>query len=158
TLNLSGEMDWRVVAASAGVGLLATLLCALVPAAQGSKVDLAGALKAESGAVVGGRGRARVRSGLVLVQVSLRFILLVGASLIIQGLRRLGSADPGFATRGVLTAGFDLVSAGYDAPRAKIFQDGLIERVQALGGVTGAAWTRVPPFSYLPYSSSQIVV
>src|SRR6202011_1628456 len=79
SMHLPGEIDWRVLVLSAGVCLLATLLLGLVPAMQTSKIDLAGALKADSAGVVGSRGRAWVRSGLVVVQVSLSFVLLVGA-------------------------------------------------------------------------------
>src|SRR6202790_1845956 len=59
--NLKGEIDWRVLAFSALVCLISTLLFGLVPAIQASKVDLVSALKSESGAVFGGRGRSRVR-------------------------------------------------------------------------------------------------
>src|SRR5580765_938009 len=65
SMHLPGEIDWRVLAVSAGVCLLATLVLGLVPAMQSGKVDLAGALKADSAGVVGGRGRGWVRSGLV---------------------------------------------------------------------------------------------
>ena len=78
-IHLPAAMDWRVLALSAGVCLLATLLFGLVPAMQASKIDLAAAMKSESSGVVGGRGKAWIRSGLVLVQVSLSFVLLVGA-------------------------------------------------------------------------------
>ena len=78
-INLPGEIDWRVLALSAGVCIFSTLLFALVPAIQASNVDLSGALKTESGGVVGGHGRSRLRSGLALVQVSLSFVLLAGA-------------------------------------------------------------------------------
>src|SRR6266404_1947844 len=71
-MHLPGEIDWRVLALSAGVCLIATLLLGLVPAMQTGKLDLAGALKADSAGVVGGGGRAWVRSGLVVMQVSLR--------------------------------------------------------------------------------------
>jgi predicted permease len=157
-VNLTGELDWRVFLFAAGVCLISTLLFASVPAFHTSRVDIAAALKSESGTVFGGRGKSRVRSGLVLVQVSLSFILLVGAVLIIQSLQRIRTADPGFATQDVLTTGFDLVSAGYDAQRAKNFQDALLERVQALGGVQSAAWARIRPFSYVTYFSAPIAV
>ncbi len=78
-MHLPGELDWRVLALSAGVCLLTTVLLGVVPAMQTSKIDLAHSLKMEAAGVVGGGGRAWVRSGLVLVQVSLSFILLVGA-------------------------------------------------------------------------------
>src|SRR5881397_1877786 len=47
-MHLPGEIDWRVLALSAGVCLLATLLLGLVPAMQTGKIDLAGALKSDS--------------------------------------------------------------------------------------------------------------
>src|SRR5258707_2957731 len=47
-MHLPGEIDWRVLALSAGVCLIATLLLGLVPAMQTGNIDLAGALKAES--------------------------------------------------------------------------------------------------------------
>ncbi len=156
--NLKGELDWRVLEVSAGVCLVSTLLFGLFPAIQSSKLDLASALKSESGAVFGARGRSKVRSGLVLVQVSLSFILLVGAVLLIRTLQQTRTASPGFSTDNVLTTGVDLVSAGYDAQRAMTFDDELIDRVQAIPGVDSAAWARVRPFSYIPFSSAPIAV
>src|SRR5438094_574457 len=119
---------------------------------------LAGALRSESGGVIGGRSRASVRSTLVLVQVSLSFVLLVGAGLLIQSLQAVRNASPGFSTDGVLTTGVDLFTAGYDPQRAKNFQDELIDRLQALGGVESAALSRMTPFSYRNYSTAPIAV
>jgi macrolide transport system ATP-binding/permease protein len=157
-MNLPGEIDWRVLALSAGVCLIATLLFGLVPAIQTSQIDLASALKAESGGVVGARRRGLVRSSLVLVQVALSFVLLVGAGLLLQSLRRVQNTSPGFSTRGVLTSSVDLVAAGYDTQRIKTFCDELIDRLQALGGVESAAFERITPFSYRSYSSAPIRV
>jgi macrolide transport system ATP-binding/permease protein len=158
TMYLPGEIDWRVLALSAGVCLVATLLFALVPAIQASKIDLAGALKSEAAGVVGSCGRAWVRASLVLVQVSLSFVLLVGAGLLMQSLERIRTVSPGFATKGVLNTAVDLVSAGYDEQRAKTFDDELIDRVKALPGVTSAALARRTPLGYGMYSSTPIAV
>src|SRR6266851_4450244 len=122
-MYLPGEIDWRVLALSAGVCLATTLLMGLVPALQAGKIDLAQSMKMESAGVVGGGGRAWVRSGLVLVQVSLSFILLVGAGLLMQSLLKVRTASPGFNTRGVQDTAIDLVSAGYTPARAQTFQD-----------------------------------
>ena len=48
-IDYPGQIDWRVLAVSAGVCVLATLVFALVPAIQASHVDLSGALKTEAG-------------------------------------------------------------------------------------------------------------
>jgi macrolide transport system ATP-binding/permease protein len=156
--NMKGTMDWRVLVLSAAVSLVSTLLFGLIPALQTSNIDLAGSLKSESGAVFGGRGKAHVRSALVLVQVSLSFILLVGAVLLLESLRQIRIADPGFSTQNVLTTGVDLLAAGYDAQRAKTFQDDLLDRVRSLPGVESVALARVRPFSYQPFSSATIAV
>src|SRR3989454_728394 len=158
SMHLPGEIDWRVLALSAGVCLIVTLLIGLVPAIQTSKIDLASALKSDSTGAVGGRGRSRLRSGLVLVQGSLSFVLLVGAGLLMQSLQRIRTASPGFSTRGVLFTAVDLVSAGYDAQRGPDFQDELAERMKALPGVESATFARVTPLGYGSYSSTPIAV
>jgi predicted permease len=157
-VRLEGEIDWRVVALSAAVCLIATLLFGLVPAIQASTIDLAAALKSEVGGVVGGRGKSWIRSGLVLVQVSLSFVLLVGAGLLLQSLEGIRNASPGFSKQGVLLTAVDLFSAGYDTQRAKDFQDTLMDRVQALPGVESVAFARIAPLGYIPYSSAPIAV
>jgi macrolide transport system ATP-binding/permease protein len=157
-LRLPGELDWRVLALSAGTCLVSTLIFGLVPAVLASHVDLATALRSQSGGVVGGRSRAWVRSTLVIVQMSLSFVLLVGAGLLIQSLQAVRTASPGFSTQGVLTTSVDLFTAGYDPQRAKNFQDELIDRLEVLGGVESAALSRMTPFSYRSYSVAPIAV
>src|SRR5580704_1335358 len=157
-MHLPGEIDWRVLALSAGVCLVTTLLLGLVPAMQTGKIDLAGALKSDSAGVVGGSGRAWVRSGLVVVQVSLSFLLLVGAGLLLQSLQKIRNTSPGFSTHGVLDTAVNLTAAGYDAQRAQSFQDELLARVKALPGVESAAFARMTPLSYGSYSSAPITV
>jgi macrolide transport system ATP-binding/permease protein len=158
SMHLPGEIDWRVLAVSAGVCLIATLVVGLVPALQSGKIDLAGALKSDSAGVVGGRGRGWVRSGLVVVQVSLSFVLLVGAGLLLQSLQKIRNSGPGFSTHGVLSTAVDLVSAGYDLQSAQNFRDELGERVRALPGVESAAFARATPLGYGSYSESPIAV
>ena len=134
-MRIAGDIDWRVLALSAAVCVVSTLLFGLVPAIQSSKVDLAGALKSESGGVVSAHHGSWIRSTLVLLQVALSFVLLVAAGLLIQSLQRIRTANPGFSTQGVVLTSVNLFAAGYDAPRARNFQDQLMDRVQALSGV-----------------------
>ncbi len=157
-MHLPGELDWRVLVLSAGVCLLTTVLLGVVPAMQTSKIDLASSMKMESAGVVVGRGRAWVRSGLVLVQVSLSFILLVGTGLLMQSLLNVRTSSPGFTTRRVQYTAVDLVSAGYDITRAETFREALLERVRALPGVESTAFARMTPLSYGSFSSSPIAV
>jgi predicted permease len=157
-MNLPGEIDWRVLALTSAMCLVATLLFAVVPAMQASRIDLTVALKAESGGVVGGQRIAPVRSGLVLVQVALSFVLLVATGLMMQSLRRMEETSPGFSTRGMLVTGIDFNAAGYDAQRTRNSEDQLTDRLQAVPGVVSVVFARKTPFSLRSYSSARIAV
>ena len=157
-VNLPAEIDWRVLALSAGICLTSTLLVGLIPAMHASKIDLTAAMKSSSGGVVGEGRKSLVRSALVLIQVSLSFVLLVGAGLMLKNLQGMQRINPGFSTSGVLTTSIDLISAGYDPKRARIFEDELIDRLQAVPGVESAVFSRVTPFTYRVYSSGSIAV
>lgn len=157
-MHLPGEMDWRVMALSAAVCVSSTLLFALLPAIQSTKTDVAGALRSEMSGVVQSQGRSWVRSGLVVVQVCLCFVLLVGAGLLLQSLQRIRSDSPGFSTHGVVETAVSLTASGYDVQRAKSFHDDLLDRVRALPGVESAALARVTPLGYGTFSSAPIAV
>ena len=51
-----------------------------------------------------GRGRNRLRNGLVVVQMALALVLLVGSGLMFRSFQALRSMDPGFDTEQILTA------------------------------------------------------
>ena len=157
-MYLPGEMDSRVLALSAGVCLVATLIVGLVPAFQARNVDLASALRAGSAGVVGARGAAWLRSSLVVLQVCLSFVLLVGAGLLVQSLHKVRTTSPGFSTSRVLDTAVSLVAAGYDVPRAKVFQDQLMDRVRSLPGVESTAYATITPLGYSTYSETPIGV
>src|SRR5437870_9028523 len=75
-----------------------------------------------------------------------------------QSLRKIRTTDPGFSTRRVLDTWIPFAAAGYDAQRAKTFQDELIQRVRALPGVEAAAYARAVPLGYGSFSSTPIAV
>jgi predicted permease len=156
-LNFSTALDWRVLALSATVGLTSTLAFSLVPALRSSNVDLTAALKADSRSSAGARGGSRLRSALVLLQVSMSFVLLVGAGLVITSLQRTRATSPGFVEDGVITTNVNLFSQGYDTARSKVFSSALLNRIQAIGGVQSAALAGTPMFEpAAPFGSSVI--
>src|SRR2546426_2544732 len=128
-VDYPGQIDWRVLVGSAGICILATLVFALVPAIHASHVDLSGALKTEGSGVLGGTGRSRLRSALVLIQVSLSFVLLAGTGLLFQNLAKMRNANPGFSTD-VLLSVTDCFSGGYKVERAKISHTRPLDRVR----------------------------
>ncbi|HEU5247268.1 MAG TPA: ABC transporter permease [Candidatus Udaeobacter sp.] len=156
-IDLPGQVDWRVLVASVAVCIGATMLFALMPAIHASHVDLSGALKSGGGGVVAGSNRSRLRSALVLVQVSLSFLLLAGTGLLLQSLQRMQKTSPGFSTD-VIVSGADLVSAGYNLERAKAFDTQFLDRVREIPGVESATLTRLMPFSYGVFSTASLAI
>jgi macrolide transport system ATP-binding/permease protein len=156
-IDLPGQVDWRVLVASVAICIGATMLFALMPAIHASHVDLSGALKRDGGGVVAGSNRSRLRSALVLVQVSLSFVLLAGTGLLLQSSQRMQKTSPGFSTD-VIVSGADLVSAGYNLKRAEAFDTQLLDRVRAIPGVESATLSRLTPFSYVNFSTASLAI
>src|SRR5215831_6160579 len=97
-MYLPGEIDGRVLGLSAAICLVVTLAIGLVPAFQTRRLSLGDTLKTEASSIMGARGRAWFRSGLVVLQITLGFILLVGTTLLMQSLRKIRTTSPGFST------------------------------------------------------------
>src|SRR5262252_6729031 len=131
-MYMPGQIDGPVLGLSAAICLVVTVAVGLVPAFQTRRLALVDSLKTEASAVMGARGRAWFRSSLVVLQVTLSFLLLVGATLLMQSLRKIRTTSPGFSSTSVFDTSVTLTTAGYDAPRAKTFQDELIQRVRTL--------------------------
>jgi putative ABC transport system permease protein len=138
----------RIDAGVLGFTLLASvitgLLFALLPAAQSMKVDLTSALK--SGLPGAGRRRTWLRAALVAGQVALSLVLLSGASLLLRGLYRIVTANPGFDANNVAMASVDLNLEGYSDERGQIFYRGVLDRLRTMPGIDSASIaSSVPP-------------
>ncbi len=133
--------DWRVLAFTFGVSLLAGVLFGLAPALTASRPDLVSPLKDDSGAAGTGRGRSRLRGALVVVQVALSLLLLVCSGLFLRSLQNASSIDPGFNADNLLVMSMDLQLQGYNEVSGRNFSKALLERVRALPGVEAASLT-----------------
>ena len=139
--------DGRVVAFAFAVALLAAVASGLAPALQATRLDLVDALKGDRASA--GGGAARLRGRLVGVQLAGSLLLLVVGGLLARGLRRAQTADPGYATAGVLAVTLDLGSAGgYTPPREAALYDAVAERLRALPGVRSVALAHSLPLLY----------
>jgi predicted permease len=90
--------------------------------------------------------------------VALCLVLLVGAGLFLQSLRRGLQLDPGFDSRRLVLAGFDVFPVGYDRERALAFYDRVLERMRGLPGVQQAALARTVPLGFGGNSSTGVAV
>ena len=146
-ISVSTELhiDGRVLLFTLIVSTLTGIVFGLLPALQATKPDLVPALKDEASRSV--YRRSRLRSGLVVLQVSLSLILLICAGLALRGMQRAQSLNPGFAPHHALELSFDLSLQGYDGPRIQEFKRRLLDRVRALPGVRYAGLSNLVPLS-----------
>ena len=127
--------------------LLATLssvVFALAPALQTTRVDLVESLKRRESLTA---RRLPMRSVLLCVQVAVSMVLLVSAGLLIRGVQRqAGVFDPGFTVQNVTTVRFELPEGVYDRARASAFFEQVGASVRQLP-IEAAAFASHEPFS-----------
>jgi predicted permease len=141
-LNISPDV--HVLAYGLGLTLLTGIAFGLVPALQSSRADLTFAMKGES-ADSEARSRNLLRGALVAAQVAACMVLLLAAGLLLRGLHRAQTIDPGFRMKNVAAIVFDLNGAGYDNQRAEALQRQLLQRIAALPGVNATAQASAVP-------------
>ena len=146
-------MDASVLAFALGITLLTGLLFGIAPAWRMAQVDLNEVLK-QAGRSSSGGFRARLRNGLAAAELALATILLIGAGLLMQTLLKLQRVRLGFEPHGMIT--FQLAPPVAKYPlntRALELYRGLVESLQAIPGVKGAAVSSGIPFGNGNYTS-----
>ena len=140
-------IDLRMLAFAAAVTIATGIGFGVAPALRAARVDAAALAE---GARTGHAARAeRLRSMLVVAEVTASVVLLVSAGLLIRALWVVQQVDPGFRTDGVLTLRTPLPLPKYEstARRARFYEQ-VTSEIRALPGVTHAAY-----ISFLPLSS-----
>jgi putative ABC transport system permease protein len=127
--------------------MLAGILFGCAPAWQATRLNLNGALK-EGGRSEASTGRHTLRRGLVVVEFALALTLLAGGGFALHSLWNLSHADIGFPTDHMLGFYLPLPQGQLkDAAQINTFYRQLLERIQALPGVTSvSASTGIPPY------------
>lgn len=131
------SIDWRVLAFSAVLSATTALIFCLVPALYSLKVDVNESLKTNARGVVGAQSDW-LRRGLVAAQISLTFMLLIAAGLLIKSFWRLQQVDLGFDSDNLLIVRVRAPEAKYKwGPPLENFYVTLEERLRSLPGVAG---------------------
>lgn len=133
------RVDATSVAFTGALAILAVLVFTILPELTGSQ-HVTDALRASSRTPSAAPRAMRTRQWIATGQIALALVLLVGAGLLIRTLWNLRQVDPGFTADNTLTFAIDLPQADYPAREAAVqFNLALLDRLEALPGVTGAA-------------------
>ena len=142
------NFDVRVLIFAAVVTMITAVGFGMLPAIRAGRVDPSAL---SEGPRSGGSRRAqRLRSLLVLTEVTASVVLLVSAGLLIRALWTVQQVSPGFDATGVLTARTALPLPKY-APSdvRKNFYDRVLSGIRELPGVTQAAYISSVPMGWL---------
>jgi predicted permease len=139
----AARLDLTGAIVTIAVTVFATMVIGLAPAVRATRVNTANALKSSGWSASGDRRSGRMAGVLVVCQVSVSVILLVGAALLVESVTGLANAPLGYSSENMLTVHVDVASR--DTMEVKRAFDDALERVRAVPGVGGAAWTSVIP-------------
>lgn len=147
------ELNGHVLLFAIALAAATVLLCGLAPAARLFRHDLQPALEsANKGASTPFR-HGKLRSALVVAEVALSIMLLVGAGLLMRSFFAVMHVDLGFNPSRILATRIELPPDSHLKPaQSRDFFQQVVERMQSIPGVNGAALAQVYPVEESWYS------
>jgi putative ABC transport system permease protein len=140
------DMDGRVLAFAMLAGLVTSLLFGLPPAIIGSRANVLGVLRQETRSSAGSVVSRRLRSSLVIGEVTVAIVLLVGAALMARSFLKLYSVDRGFDANGLVALKVGFPAGPYADPAMRDrFVEAALAELRRVPGVSAATSGSVPP-------------
>jgi putative ABC transport system permease protein len=152
------SINSTVLIFTAVTALLTALVFGILPALQASRLDLATAFRSGDRSTTTARGKLRLRSAFVVLQVATALVLLTGSGLLINSLLRLTNVDTGIDPRNLTT--FSMAFTGREffgatgkvtpigslefefSPRIDTIANQIRDRITALPGVNAVTTMR----------------
>ncbi len=131
------RLDQTVLAFTILAGLLSAAVFGVVPALRASRPDLIGVLR-QSGRMSELGGGRLLRSGVVMAEVALAFVLLIGSGLMFRSFMTLANTNPGYDPAGLETFAVQVTKRLPEERQAWV--NAMHERLAAIPGVTGVTF------------------
>ncbi len=142
------RIDLQVLGFTVLLSIGTGLLFGLVPAFQVAKIDLRESLNDEAKGSTASAQQQRLRSLLVISEVSLALVLLIGTGLMIKSFFRLQQVTPGFPTANLLIVDAPMIEKLYPRPEQRLaVADQIVARLADLPDVKNVSLTTQPPLS-----------
>lgn len=145
--NLQNVVSWRLYAFIFLTSILVGVVFSLAPALKAARHIVNPSLSSESRSFTSAGSLFSLRSGLILVQLSLSLPLLMSAALLMRTLQNLRALDTGFEKTNVLLATINPSLNGYSPEKSHVFYDQLLTRTRNVPGVTAASLASESPVS-----------
>jgi predicted permease len=147
-------LDWRAVGAAFAIGVLATLVFALLPIVKLVATDPVLALQGGGARLFGGKKFGRFRFALATSQIALSMLLLVLAALFTQSLANVARVDLGLRTESVVTFRLEPSLNGYTGERQAELLDAVERELGAEPGVTGVSTASIALLAHSSWGTS----
>jgi putative ABC transport system permease protein len=146
---------WKTISLDSGaflftlaVVVVSGILSGMAPSLLASRGNLADSLKESGRGTTVSRTRGRLRSALVVAEISLALVLLVGAGLLVKNFQGLLNVNESYSPRTLLAMNLTLSGAQYEKdPVRRAFVEQALERLGALPGVQSAAIVTHVPYA-----------
>jgi putative ABC transport system permease protein len=140
------HLDSGVLLFSLALSVVTGLVFGIAPAWLAARADVNEALKQGTRGSTEGGARGRLRSALVVIEVTFALVLLGGAGLLARSFMQLANVDPGFIPESATLMRLSLPQKKYDQPEQQTaFVNALLDQIKNLPGVQAAGITHSMP-------------
>jgi len=141
-------LDANAFAFTFAIALASGIVSGVAPSLLSSRTKLSEALKESGRSSTASRTKGRLRSALVVVEVSLALVLLVGAGLLVRNFRGLLAVNESYSPQTLLTMNLVLHSSRYATPAGRLsFHEQTLQRLATLPGVQSATLVTDVPYA-----------
>jgi putative ABC transport system permease protein len=146
---------WKTISVDFGafmftfvVALASGILSGIAPSLMSSRANISETLKESGRGASSGRARHRLRSALVIAEVSMALVLLVGAGLLVKGFQALLSVNQNYHPESLLTFNLTLPELQYQEKSARVqFHDRLLPSLATIPNVQSVALVTTVPYA-----------
>jgi putative ABC transport system permease protein len=140
-------LDTNAFVFTLAIAVASGVISGIAPSLLTSRTNVSETLK-ESGRGSVGRARGRLRSALVVAEVSLALVLLVGAGLLVKNFQGLLNVNESYSPQTLLAMNLTLPDTQYAQPAARLaFHEQVLQRLGTVPGVQSAAIVTHVPYS-----------
>ena len=131
-----------------GVSVVSGILSGIAPSLLGSRTNVTDTLKEGGRGSTLGRGRHRLRTALVVAEVSLALVLLVGAGLLVRSFQGLLSVNESYSPKTLLIMNMTLPETQYGKPSERLtFHEQIQQRLATIPGVQAVGLATHVPYA-----------
>jgi len=158
-------LNFPVLLFAAGITVLTTVFCGLIPALRVTRSDPQSRLVGSGKGTSGELRHGKLRASLVIGQIALSIVLLVGAGLMMRSLYKLTHIDLGFDPKNILVVALSPARTTDQLPDRALMSTGegrarfarVLKKIKEVPGVASVAVNNVIP-GYGPSNGPRVTV